>query len=397
MPVTAEEFIAQHAAEPIDRIAFALQSQPHLDKQAILRQIEGQRRMAKKLPNMVGVEGIHFPSRLSMEQCSGEVAAAYKRDLVARKIGHGVSMADLTGGFGVDFSFLALLFDEAHYVEQQEDLVAVARHNFPLLGLNHASLHLADAAQWLNVAAEQTFVFLDPARRDAAGRKVAGLADCEPNVLDLLPVLRHKTKFAMLKLSPMLDIAACLRDLPMAAEVHVVAEKGECKELLVWLDFSLDTAVANADNVPIVCHDDFTFCFTRVEEKNAPMVGCDCVSAYLYEPSAAVLKAGAFKTLCQRWPVAKLHPESHLYTSAEYVADFPGRKFRVLRQGDFSKKSLRWFVGEVKQANLSVRNFSSSVAALRKRLKVSEGGVEYWFATTLGDGSHVLIACEKVE
>lgn len=392
----ADEFIRLHADEPVEQLAFRLQQHKEIDAAYVLRQIEGRQRMARKVPSLAQVDGLRFPMRLSMEQCSGEVAARYKADLVARRIGSRRCMADLTGGFGIDFAFLSPLFDEAHYVERQDELVELAAHNLPLMDARATTVEQGEAAEWLARAEQLDLVFLDPARRDEAGRKVVLLDDCEPNVKDLLPLLRRKCRYALVKLSPMLDIASCLQSLPAVAEVHVVAEKGECKELLLLLDFTTDKDPDFPDETVVFCHDGFDFCFTRTEEAQAVAPGTDRVMRYLYEPSAALLKAGAFKVVVARYGLLKLHPDSHLYTSDELVNDFPGRRFRVLRTSRFAKPQLRAFVDGVKRANLTVRNFPGTVAALRKRLRVAEGGEEYWFATTLNDQTHVLIACEKV-
>ncbi|MBR1889561.1 MAG: SAM-dependent methyltransferase [Alloprevotella sp.] len=394
--MTADEFIRQHAHEPIEHVAFSLRQHPEWDAQYILRQIEGRQRLERKAPSIAKIENLIFPPRLSIEQCSGETAAQLKAQLVEQHISSRHRMADLTGGLGIDFASLAPLFDEAYYIERQEVLVNVARHNLPLMGVPEAHVVQADASEWLTQAPLLDLVFLDPARRDSVGRKVAGMADCEPNVLELLPLLRDKARYALLKLSPMLDLSSCLRDLPMASEVHIIAEKGECKELLVLLDFQLDRDAVLPDETAIFCHDGFLFQFSRSEEKSCTVRTTNQVFQYLYEPSAALLKAGAFKVVATRLQLLKLHQESHLYTSQALVNEFPGRTFRVLRTTNFSKKALREFTKGVKQANLSVRNFPATVTDLRKRLHLAEGGKEYWFATTLSDGSHVLIACEKV-
>lgn len=379
--------------ENISRLALRLSGHP--DAAFLLRQVEGWQRLSVKVPSWAAIEDLHYPHRLALEQCSGEAAARYKAELVCRLFPEGGdSMADLTGGLGVDFSFVAPHFKCAAYVERQAELCALAINNFPLLGLNHALVHHADGIEYLRQMQAVDLLFLDPARRDAAGRKTVLLEDCEPKVEELLPLLLEKSRVCILKLSTMLDLHQALQALQCVAEVHVFAEHGECKDLLLVLRQDCN----NSDVSPVIhCADDaHRFTFTADEELTAMPTYTSTLGTYLYEPSAAVLKAGAFKSLAQRFDVKKLHPNSHLYTSDTLHADFPGRAFSVERTCGFGKRELKAFCADTAQANLTVRNFPASVADLRKRLKLREGGNAYWFATTLADDSHCLIACRKV-
>jgi hypothetical protein len=380
--------------EHISRLALRLAGHP--DAAFLLRQVEGWQRLSAKVPSWAAVEELHYPHRLALEQCSGEAAAGYKSALVGRLFPHGAeAMADLTGGLGVDFSFVARHFKHAHYVERQEELCTLALHNFPLLGLKNVSVHHADGADYLRQMAPVNLLFLDPARRDSAGRKTVLLEDCEPNVIELLPLLLEKSQVCILKLSTMLDLHGALMALAHVAEVHVFAERGECKDLLLVVRRESN----NSDVPPVIyCADDaHRFAFTEDEEATALPTYTATLGAYLYEPSAAVLKAGAFKSLALRYGLKKLHPNSHLYTSDRLHADFPGRAFCVERTCGFGKRELKAFCADTTQANLTVRNFPATVADLRKRLKLREGGSAYWFATTLADESHCLIACRKAD
>ena len=243
-------------------------------------------------------------------------------------------------------------------------------------------------------------IFLDPARRDESGRKTVGIADCTPNLLDLQDVLLASSRWVMVKLSPMLDITEALRQLHGVREVHVVSLQGECKELLF-------VAPAGAQSSPTIhCvnlgTDDDTLVTTLAErEKKAATCATlpsDLLAAaphYLYEPNASILKAGVQDTLCERYGVGKLHPASNLFVADNLVPHFPGRRFRITGLSDFGKRNLRHFIGDLRQANLTVRNFPTPVAQLRRQLKLDEGGDTYLFATTLADGSHALIRCQK--
>lgn len=388
--MTNEEYIRLHREE--DTSELALRRVPEgVDLKFCLEQIKSWQKAERKLPRWAGIEGIEFPPTLSMEQCSSEATALYKQELVRRVFpAAGRRMADLTGGFGVDFSYLAPLFRETVYVERQERLCDIARRNMPLLGLPRAGIYCADSVAFLLEMESADLIFMDPARRDEAGRKTVRLEDCTPCVTELLPLLKRKARFLLLKLSPMLDIRSALRDLPGVREVHVVSVEGECRELLLLLDWEEAAPVrfhcvdlGRKNSVFIVGH-----------EVETPLIAAQ-PAEYLYEPNASVLKAGVQDALCGRFGVEKLHPNSNLFTAPRPIDGFPGRGFRVMACHDFTKQSLKTLQIAVKQANLTVRNFPDTVDRLRKRLKLKEGGAVYLFATTLSGERHALIQCEK--
>lgn len=356
----------------------------------------------KKIPDWADIHGLQLPPALSMEQCSGQTAARYKARLVSQwqtdgQLGR-TRMADLTGGFGVDFAHLSPLFRRSTYVERSEELCRVAAHNFPLLGLDGAEIRCAEADTVIPTLDGLDLIYIDPARRDGLGRKVLLIEDCTPDVTQLLPELLRRSHTVLVKLSPMLDITRALRSLALpAAEVHIVAVGGECKELLFAFHSATDTAAAGSAR-RIICHDDrYTFTFRPEEEAEAVVQYTDRVGQYLMEPGAAVMKAGAFRLVAARYGLAKLHPNTHLYTAGEAVTDFPGRQFRVKAVSSFSKRDVRALLRTDDRASLAVRNFPGTVAELRKRFRLRDGGTDYWFATTLGDGRHVIIVGEKVD
>ena len=389
--MTNTEFIARHKSDDVRKLALGKVPEG-IDLPFCLQQIEGWQLACKKIPQWAETEGLLYPPRLSMEQCSSEKTALYKRQLVQRVLCDEMGqMADLTGGFGIDFSYMAPLFDKAVYIEQQVSLCQIALHNFNLLGLHHIEVRHSQAEDELEKINDVSLIYADPARRDSTGRKVVLLEDCQPNVICLQDELLKRSKVVVLKLSPMLDIRQALRQLRNVREVHVVSVDGECMELLL-----------------VMHQQDTPFCYHCVnlsdsaQETIVPETWCDPVicekeKTFLYEPNASILKAGVQDALCIQLGVEKLHPFSHLYTSSELVADFPGRSFRILGRSDFSKQGLRALLSGVRQANLTVRNFPASVQELRKKLKLSEGGHLYLFATTLKDESHVLLLCEKAK
>ena len=387
--MTNSEFILQHRTEDVRKLA--LRKMPEgLDAAFCLQQIEGWQLARKKIPRWAETDGLLFPPRLSMEQCSSQQTALYKRGVVERLLeGQCQRMMDLTGGFGIDFSYMAPLFREAIYIEQQEQLCQIAQHNFQLLGLQHAEVRNAQSQDVLAAYGETSLIYADPARRDDAGRKVVLLQDCQPDVVSLQDEMMAHARVVMLKLSPMLDIQQALRQLRCVREVHVVSVDGECKELLLVM--YQQEAPPRYYCVNIMDHVQETV----VEEVSVRPVISGQEMAYLYEPNASILKAGVQDALCNIYKVEKLHAFSHLFTSDRLIEDFPGRKFRILGRSDFSKQGVRNLLAGVKQANITVRNFPATVQELRKKLKLADGGSVYLFATTMSDNSHALLRCEK--
>lgn len=389
------KFIDEHRTENIRTLALQASKQKNIDIAAALRQIEGWQIARRKLPLWSRTEGIIYPPHLSMEQCSSEQTAEYKAEIM----GKGDTLVDLTGGFGVDFSYMARLFKHAIYVEQNEELCRLTKHNLQVLRLSHAEIHHGKAEDFLTNMPPVDSLFLDPARRDEHGGKTVAISDCTPNIKTLLSLLLQKARRTMIKLSPMLDITLALHDLPAVTDIHIIAVQNECKELLLVMDRE------KANDTPVhfhtinltagTNHPNQSFTFTQAEESQADCRLTAVPKKYLYEPDTALLKAGAFRLLSQRFEIEKLHPNSHLYTSDTLRKDFPGRIFRVERTVGFSKKELKTLMISVPKANLAIRNFPASVAELRKRLKIKEGGDTYLFATTLNDSRKVLLQCTK--
>lgn len=384
-------FIEENRKADVRSLALQAKKYPEVDMAMAVVQIAGRQIAEAKIPSWYRVEGLLYPKHLSMEQCSSEATALYKMGLV-----EGETFADLTGGFGIDCSFLSRKFKQADYVERQAELCELAGHNFPLLGLD-IGVHNEDGVDYLKRMQPVDCLYLDPARRDGHGGKTVAISDCEPDVSALEELLVEKAKTVMVKLSPMLDLSLALKSLKHVQEVHIVSVNNECKELLLLLRKS-----AVSSEIQIHCEQIVNSCehqhyaFTLSEEHTSECPLAEAVGAYLYEPNASILKAGAYRSLTQAYPVEKLHASSHLYTSAHFIEDFPGRRFKVEAVSGFGKKELKEFMQGMEKANLTIRNFPSSVAELRKRLKLKEGGEDYLFATTLADESKVLIKCRKM-
>ena len=352
-----------------------------------LRQIEARQLLKKKVPSWSANEELLFPPHLSIEQCSSEASAKYKASLM-----QGQSFADLTGGLGIDTFFISQHFQQADYVERQVELCDLARHNFAALG-SHIEIWNETADDYLKHCGTKDYIFIDPARRDAYGRKTVSIGDCTPDVVGLQDLLLEKASRVVVKLSPMLDITKALEELHHVREVHVVAVANECKEL----DFVMERGYEG--EVQRVCVNLLTkqpnVRFALEEEKNATAVLAETVMRYLYEPNPAVMKAGCYKLLAEQFGISKLHKNSNLFTSDAFVADFPGRVFEVEAFAPFNKKVKQTLLSEVDNASIAVRNFPLTVAELRKALKIGDGDGIYLFATTLKGEKRVVIRTKK--
>lgn len=381
------QFIREHRTDDVKRLA--LQSKPAtssgIDLRAALTQIAGRQLIEHKIPSWSQQDEVIYPARLPIEQCSSEATARYKSSLLT-----GDSFTDLTGGFGVDTTFISSRFRQTQYVERQAELVAIARHNFAVLGLPSIQIHNADSTDFLPAMQPVDCLYLDPSRRSLSGQKIVRIEDCEPDVLSIQDTLLSKAKTVLLKLSPMLDLRATCNAFRNVYQIHIVSVNNECKELLVLLrrNFSEEPEIHCIHIGRAKIQSDI---FTQSEERNITLTCTHAVKKYLYEPNASIMKGGFYKSLGQRYAVEPFHPDSHLYTSDNPVPDFPGRSFQVEALSTFSKKNLKNLLQAVDRANLTVRNFPLTVEQLRKQLKLREGGDTYLFATTLSDGRRVLL------
>lgn len=348
---------------------------------------------------------------------------------------------DLTGGFGVDFSYIAFrLGVKSMYVERQAHLCEAAKENFGRLGLKNAIVKNGDgievlhsfaskkeaaASDSLGITEDQSqsllktnlglkLIFIDPARRDDAGNKVVSLKDCTPDVTLLQEEMLSKADYVIIKLSPMLDWHRAVSELNCVQEVHIISVNNECKELLLVLSArnmdemeasSADREVKHAGSLRIYCVNDAQsfVCDELDMESSSVKIAPSTLEEmlYLYEPNASLMKAGCFGVLSGRYDARMLSKNSHLFVSRDLIAAFPGRSFRIIAISSFNKKELKRHLSGITKANIATRNFPLSVAELRKRLKLKDGGETYIFATTLSDESHVLVitekACQKIK
>ena len=389
-------FVKDHREEDVRALALQARRDSDVDLPWALDQIQGWQTARKKLPTWAAIEGIIYPPHLSMEQCSSEQTAIYKCGIVEQLPQACREMlVDLTGGFGVDFAFMARCCKQAVYVERQEHLCDNAQHNFSLLGLAHATVMHGDAEDVLNgldTDPASTLIYLDPARRDINSSRTYAIADCSPNVLEMLDSLFSAGHHVLIKLSPMLDWHKALSDLgERVTEVHIVSTANECKELLILLD-------ANHTGDPVIycVNDDQRLSFTPIEKEINPAIATSVDEAYLYEPNASIMKAGCFGLITHRYPVKSLATDSHLFVSNEEIAEFPGRSFAVTAITTMNKKELARALAGITRANIAVRNFPMSAQELRKRLHLADGGDLYIFGVTTATGQRLLYLCRKL-
>ena len=472
--MTTAEFIQEYREKDTRQLALKSARFPDVDMPYALDQIKGWQTARRKLPTWAACDGIVYPPHLSMEQCSSEPTAQYKLNLAmewARRVEsselrvessekgvdnsselpatlnsqlstlncHASSMTDLTGGFGVDFSFTSCAFASATYVERNAQLCSMVEHNLPLLGIDNAKVVCADAVDYLSTLDMQTMIFLDPARRDQHGAKTVMLADCTPDVVQLLPQLLKKSRFTMLKLSPMLDWHKAVEDLHgTVREVHIVSVGGECKELLLVLSEEIESELkvfcadleagggsgeaglsggssssSGSSCSSLSCEPSFPrtpsspstpslsaslFVYTPSASRPAPNSKLKTQnSKFLHEPNASIMKAGCFDELAAAYGVSPVSRNSHLFLSAEPVNGFPGRSFSIERVTTLNKRELRQALAGIEKANIATRNFPLSVAELRKRLKLKDGGDVYIFATTTAEDEHLLLISHKYQ
>ena len=377
------DYIRQHADEDVRQLALRGHKCPDVDLQYALEQIAGRQKARTKLPSWAAIDGIVYPPHLSMEQCSSEATARYKASIA----GKGALFVDLTAGFGVDMALISQGFQKAVHVERQPQLCAISSENFRLLGLNHIEVVCGDGVAYLHTMRHADLLFIDPARRDVHGGRTYDISDCTPNVLEILDEMLEKADRVMIKLSPMLDWRKAVADLGKVNEVHIISVDNECKELLLILSKTMKPL-----RVFCVNNDE---CFEVVEGISSQPRPLPQDMRYLYEPNASVMKAGCFDLIEQRFGVVQLERNSHLFVSDKEISGFPGRQFLIEKRTSMNKRELKATLADVDQANITVRNFPMSVAELRKRLKLKEGGDVYIFATTISDEGHQLLVCRK--
>ena len=406
-----QDFISTHLSADVRSLL--LRAQPaDLNIKKVVVQIAARQKAREKLPAWYANDKLIFPPALSVEQASSERTAQYKASLVSGRL-----LVDLTGGLGVDTWAFAQRVEQVIYVERNPELAALAAHNLPLMGAANVAVYTANSLDLLNddlrevnvsdqpakptgfLSGPADWIYLDPHRRNDQGGKVVRLEDCEPDVTqpEVVSTLLRKSAQILVKASPLLDIDAAVRQLAGTVKsIHVVAVQGEVKEVLFMLGNQLTTKETVTVNAMNLFPDRIVALRYVWGDEARADVNFGNPQQYLYEPNAAVLKAGAFRVVAARYGLTKLAPNSHLYTSHELRTDFPGRIFRLQDAIKPDARVLKTILPD-RKANLTVRNFPQSVAELRKKLNLREGGDSYILATTLLNGDKRLLITQKVE
>ena len=384
------QYIETHANDDVARLALHPSKGPEVDMPMALQQIAGRQKAKEKLPEWYATDGILYPKKVSMEQCSSSQTAEYKASLVGGK-----SFADLSGGFGVDTIAFAKKFEKGYYVEPQEELCELFQHNSKAFGINHITVINDTLENSIERLEPVDVIYLDPSRRDVHGRRVVSLEDCTPNLLEWKSVLLGKCNTLMVKLSPMIDLHQTLRVLPETYAVHVIAVNGECKEVVCIINSKTVTDI-HIVTTDMRNNDNTLFNTTLETERSAPLSIATELGTYLYEPNAAVMKAGIFNSISQQFQVQKLEKNTNLFTSNELRDDFPGRIFRIEAVHEFHPRKTAKELSQLASASIAVRNFPLTAEELRKVLKIKDGNAGYLFGCTLSGGRKVVIVCEKV-
>jgi len=376
------DFIDQHQFKSASETALILSKQSHLPKSFILNQINGRQKAKKKFPSLLVVKSFIFPSSKAISQSSSEKTALYKSKIVSAD-----SIADLSGGMGLDSYYFSKKAKHVDYVELDKELFEISSSNFESLNAENISTHNYRSEQFIKqVKNRYDLVFIDPDRR-VTKDKAFRINDCEPNVASLLPLIWKCALKCLIKLSPMLDITQALNELKFCKEVHVVSVDNDCKEILFLLekDFNGPPRIKTI-NIKKEQIEHFDF---NQQAESETLVQFGEPQQFLYEPNASILKAGAFKSIAASFELKKLAKNTHLYSSDKLIENFPGRTLKVISTAKPKK-------GMVHQANVVTRNFHLSPDQIKRKYKIKDGGSSFIYACRLEDNSQKFIHCELI-
>ena len=353
----------------------------------LVEQLEARKKSEKKLPTWFSASNIYYPNKLNIEQTSSEITAKYKADLVSGK-----SLVDVTGGLGVDSYYFSKKTERVYHCELNENLSEIATYNLRILDAENVQTYNEDGLYFIKKSNTNfDWIYVDPSRRNDLKQRIFLLSDCLPNVVDNLDFMFSKSDNILIKTAPLLDISAGIKELDHIKEIHIVAIQNDVKELLWVLQKKYQGSIS-IKTINKTLKGDQTFNFNIQSEKEAiskfsePLI-------YLYEPNAAILKSGAFKIIGQAKQVKKLHTNTHLYTSNSLI-DFPGRRFIIEVILPYNKSALK--KARIKKANITTRNFPESVATIRKKMKIKDGGEIYLFFTKDLNENVVVLQCKRV-
>ncbi len=383
-----QNFIAKNLTTDVLSILLKAPIFDKLDNKTLVAQIEAKKKCKSKLPTWFKTPGIYYPNKLNIAQTSSEITAKYKSELV-----NGKSLIDLSGGFGVDSFFFAKKIQNVTHCEIDQTLSKIVAHNFEQLKVSNIKVIATDGIAYLTSKEKKyDWIYIDPSRRDQHKNKVFFLTDCLPNVPKHLDFLFTKSNYILIKTSPLLDLQAGIKELQNVKKIHIVAVENDVKELLWVLEKGFKDEIAiKTINFKKNTKEAFNF---MLSEEHFSTINYGETKKYLFEPNAAILKAGAFKIISKKLSIDKIHQHSHLYTSNTLI-DFPGRRFEIKKSIPFDKKQLKKLIPSGK-ANITIRNFPLSVAQIRAKTKLKDGGNNYLFFTTNLNGKHIVLLCAKI-
>lgn len=382
-----QDFITDSLQANFTKIALMKNPFPDIKWNDILNQIASKNKAKEKLPTWFSHKYIIYPSKISIEQTSSERAAKYKASLI-----DGVTLIDLTGGFGIDDYYFAQKFNKVAHCEINEELSKIVQHNYQILNQRNIECYPGDSLETLKkIKFKWSWIYIDPSRRSDVKGKVFMLKDCLPNVPYHLDDYFEYSDHILVKTAPILDITAGLSELRFVKKIHCIAVDNEVKELLWEIEkdyagkITIEAAALTKDKTDV---------FSVEYGQNDVQANYSLPKKYLYEPNAAMMKTGAFEAIGITYEIEKLHQHSHLYTSDKEI-DFPGRKFIIKETLPFDKPTLKKHL-EGKKINITIRNFPISVDDIRKKWKISDGGTDYCFFTTNLNNDKIVLLCEKI-
>ncbi len=380
-----KQFIELYKNKPLPEIALQI-SKTSLDKDFILSQINGIQKAKNKLPEFYKTSNIIYPSKLSMEQSSSEKTGIYKSKIIK-----GASLIDLTGGFGIDSFYFSKEFKTVIHIEQNSELSLIVKNNLKLLKAKNIKTVNCTAEEFIKTTKEKAdIVYIDPSRRNE-NQRVFKLEECTPNIIELAPDIFKISNKILVKTAPLLDIKQTIKDLGNVSEIWIVSVENDCKEVLYLLNQNKSSPTTlNTVNLTKINQE---YSFSYEEEVNSPAYYSPPKN-YLYESNSSILKSGAFNSICSRFDVEKIAPNSHIYTSINLIENFPGRTFRIEQTISYSPKYFKKL--DIIKANVSCRNFKDSPEQIKKKLKIKDGGKTYLFATTDINDKPILIICLKI-
>ncbi len=369
-----QDYIIEHVSKDVQKLLLHNKEIFGLPFGLVADQIIARKKISSKVPTFYTTKGIVYPPSLNLEQSSSEATATFKLKILLKELKHHrfASIADISGGFGIDSYFLSQAASQLHFVEPNNTLAEIVKHNFKHLRIENVIFHSSTAENFLNFPSQKfDFIFVDPSRRDVLVKKVFRLADCQPDIKALLPKLFTVTKHILLKASPLLDLHQGLNELVHVKKVIVVSVGNECKELLFLVsDNFLGEPIIETYNLDKKGEMKQSFAFTFDQEKTTESNFGE-PQTYLYEPNVSVLKSGAFKLVGEKFGLKKLHPNTHLYTSSKLKKDFPGRIFKIVEL-KLDAKSIH-----ERKANVITRNYPLKAEELKLKLKLEDGGENY--------------------